>query len=547
MAPTRKRTSTKIARSSHPSARMRVLADALQDLPAGVGQLSWGERLSVLDAWVQVLDGAYAHLPLKRALYGYDPIRAIEHLRQQVPALNDLQFHRELATLINRLRDAHTQYKGPKSLEGVVASLPFLVEAYGPDDQPTYVVSKVNPEAVGDKDFVPGVSLEWWNGVPFDRAVDLHAESETGGRPDARRARALESLTFRALGYSPPPNEHWVVIGYRDRANRPREIRLAWQVVDPDRAATASQGGALRTRRAINPAAEAVRRAKKLMFNPELWQAERKPSRASGGTGYEDFLSARPVAGGKFGYLRIWSFDVDDDQGFLDAAIQLLDALPDRGLIIDLRDNPGGLIWAAERMLQLFTPNPVMPTKFALRATPLTAAMAGAVFNQQELAPWIESLTTAASTGEPFSSHLPITSVEQCNDMGQHYGGPVVAVVDANTYSSGDLFTAGIADNRIGTVVCIGEATGAGGANVWTSDDLAAAMNPAGYPLPALAQGANFTIAIRRAVRTGDADGVLIEDSGIAGRSYSMTQRDIFAGNKDLIEFCCKLLEAQPY
>src|SRR5262249_45305081 len=91
-----------------------------------------------------------------------------------------------------------------------------------------------------------------------------------------------------------------------------------------------------------------------------------------------------------------------------------------------------------------------------------------------------------------------------------------------------------------------GEATGGGGANVWTSDDLASAMNPAGYPLSALARGANFTIAIRRAVRTGDADGVLIEDSGIGGRSYSMTERDIFDGNKDLIDFCCKLLEAQP-
>jgi hypothetical protein len=78
-------------------------------------------------------------------------------------------------------------------------------------------------------------------------------------------------------------------------------------------------------------------------------------------------------------------------------------------LIIDLRDNPGGYIWAAERLLQLFTPNPVTPTKFALRATRLTAAMARALFNQSELAPWAESLFSAESTGEPYSSHLPIT------------------------------------------------------------------------------------------------------------------------------------------
>lgn len=543
---------TKQARSLPQAPGMPLLADAIGNFPSGVGALSWGERLSILDAWAQVLDGVYAHLPLKRALYGYDPVRAIEHLRQQVPALNDLQFHRELTTLINRLRDAHTQYIGPKMLKNVVASLPFLVEAYGPADKPQYVVSKVNSTAVGDPHFVPGLKLEWWNGIPFDRAVDLHAENETGGRPDARRARALESLTFRALGYGPPPNEHWVVIGYRDRDNQSREIRLDWHVVNPDRAPTASRAGALRTRRAINPAAEAVRRAKKLMFNPELWKAERgfgarRRAKASAATGYEDFLTARAVADGKFGYLRIWSFDVDDDQGFLDAAIKLLETLPDRGLIIDVRDNPGGLIWAAERMLQLFTPNPVMPTKFALRATPLTAAMAGAALNQVELAPWLESLTTAASTGEPFSSHLPITSVEQCNDLGQHYGGPVVVVVDANTYSSGDLFAAGIVDNRIGPVVCIGQATGAGGANVWTSEDLRPSMDAAGRPLPPLPEGVSFTVAVRRAVRSGGADGALIEDSGISGQPYAMTEHDIFRNNLDLISHCAELLEAQPW
>ena len=306
--------------------------------------------------------------------------------------------------------------------------------------------------------------------------------------------------------------------------------------------------------RGIDPAAEAVRRAKKLMFNASLW-AEEQSARTSRNKAdtltekYKDFLTARTVktGSGKFGYLRIWSFDVDDDRRFIDAAIEMLGCLPNRGLIIDLRNNPGGLIFAAERMLQLFTPNPITPTKFALRATPLTIAMAAARFNQGELGPWADSLTNAPSTGEPYSTHLPITTIEQCNDLGQHYGGPVVVVVDANTYSSGDLFTAGIVDNRIGPVVCGGQATGAGGANVWTSDDLGAALKAAGLALPALARGTNFTMAMRRAVRSGDADGVLIEDTGIAGQPYAMTRRDVFQGNIDLIEHCGQMLAAQPW
>lgn len=534
--------------------RGSLLRDAVKAVPTGVGALTWGQRLDILDAWTQVLDGLYAHLPLKRALYGFDPIRAIAHLRYQVPNLDDLQFHRELTSLINRLRDAHTQYSGPQTLADAVATLPFLVESWGPPEDCHFVVSKVSdPRLIKDPYFRAGVTLEWWNGVPFARAVDLHAERETGGRPDARQARALESLTFRSLEYGPPPDEEWVVLGYRDVTSKAREIRLNWRVVCPNRAPTASGKSGARLRRGIDPAAEAVRRAKKLLFNRQLWAEERalataKGARASLADRYKDFLTVRTVKtrNGTFGYLRIWSFDVDDDQRFIDAAVELIKELPQRGLIIDIRDNPGGFIWAAERLLQLFTPNPVAPTRFALRATPLTAAMAGARFNREELGPWADSLANAPATGEPYSVHLPITSVEQCNDLWQAYSGPVVVVVDANTYSSGDLFAAGIVDNRIGPLVCIGEATGAGGANVWDSDDVTAAMAAAGIPLPPLAKGANFTMSVRRAVRSGDADGVLIEDSGIAGQRYAMTYRDIFQKNRDLIEHCAALLAAQP-
>ncbi len=529
-----------------------LLADAFPD---GVGRLTWAQRLDVLDAWSQVLDDVYAHLPLKRALYGFDPVRAIEHLREQVPALDDLQFHRELTGLINRLRDAHTQYAGPvtESQEGAVATLPFLVESYGPVESPQYLVTKVSDRRlVPDDRFRRGVTVEFWNGIPFDRAVDLHAERETGGRPDARRARALESLTFRDLQYGPPPDEQWVIVGYREPGGRRGEVRLPWRVVYPGRAPAASSPRSRRPgARGIDPGAEAVRRAKKLMFRGRLWKVEGEHeapprSRASRAARYQDFLSARPVCRGTFGYLRIWSFDVDDDQAFLEAAIDLLEDLPDRGLIIDLRDNPGGFIWAAERMLQLFTPNRVTPTRFALRATPATAAMAAAPFNQGDLGPWAESLASAAAAGEAYSSHLPITSIEQCNDIGQRYGGPIVVVVDANTYSSGDLFAAGIIDNGIGPVVCVGAATGAGGANVWTSEDLRAALGAAGRPLPRLPAGVGFTVAIRRAVRSGSAEGTLIEDSGIAGQPYPMTIGDVLGQNDDLIAHCAALLGRQP-
>jgi hypothetical protein len=122
-------------RAAREGPHIQLLANVLQAFPSGVGALTWGERLSVLEAWVQALDGVYAHLPLKRAHYRFDPLRTIEHLRQQVPALNDLQFHRELTMLIDRLRDSHRQCMGPKTLENMVASLPFLVEDYGPAGQ----------------------------------------------------------------------------------------------------------------------------------------------------------------------------------------------------------------------------------------------------------------------------------------------------------------------------------------------------------------------------------------------------------------------------
>jgi hypothetical protein len=185
------------------------------------GPLDGGERLRILDVLIQVIGGAYCHLQQKRSAYAADPVQALRLLRGRAAEMSDGEFHLMVTSIVTGMRDAHTRYAqtryaAPDQSEGSVAALPFLVEQYGPYDAPVFIASKVlDSRQIGDKDFAEGVILESWNGIPFARAVDLYADRETGGRPDARRARALESLTLRALEYGPPPDERWVIVGYR--------------------------------------------------------------------------------------------------------------------------------------------------------------------------------------------------------------------------------------------------------------------------------------------------------------------------------------------
>jgi hypothetical protein len=122
----------------------------------------------------------------------------------------------------------------------------------------------------------------------------------------------------------------------------------------------------------------------------------------------------------------------------------------------------------------------------------------------------------------------------------------VVLVGDTNTYSAGDLFTAGFVDNGLGPFLCVGEATGAGGANVWEYDDLRKALSGAPIALPSLASGIGLSFAFRRATRSGPSEGLTIEDVGVPGTPYAMTRNDLLAGNSDLLQHCVALLRQQP-
>lgn len=533
-------------------------------------RLTHDERSAIVATFIAIIEGLYAHLPQKRATYGHDPVQRLRLLQQRLKTIAEDEFHQSMAEIVTDLRDAHTRYIGPAHVEGDVAFLPVLVERYTDQSGDHYVVSKVFAADEAEKryfakhGFKRDAEVTHWNGVPIARAVDLHAERETGGRPDARRARALESLTLRPLRYALPPYEDWVIVTFL-RNGEPSDVKLTWRFArEADEPRSAVAEGPARYAYAGDPAAEAVRRVKKMLFATQAWHEAKahrlpsvkaskakRPSEDSWFTGrFQDAVAARIAStpSGKFGHLRLWSFDINDDDGFIAEVIELLHELPRNGLIIDLRGNPGGLVWAAERMLQLFTPNEVSPTRFSMLATDLTRTMAGASQSRHRLEPWRRSLEAAVRSGELYSRGVPLTPPERCNDIGQRYPGPVVAVVDANTYSSGDLFAAGFVDNRIGTLVSVDDATGAGGANVWYPHDLLHALHGTPAALRPLPSGISFTIAFRRAVRVGGVAGTGIEDIGIPGHlRHGLTKRDLTENNEDLLAFCARLLASETF
>jgi Peptidase family S41 len=536
------------------------------------GSLSKVERLKLVEGVERVIEGVFTHLPLKRARYGVDPVQRLRILRTQVIQFSDDEFHIELSDIVTRLRDAHTRYAGPTGLANKVAALPFLMEMFGPTASPTYVVTRVG--AGLNAAFKPGVVIEFWNGVPMDKAVRRHGEQEVGGRPDSQRAWAVQSMTLRSLQYGPPPDEYWVVVGYRTTSSTGvptgpvQEVRIDWRVIDPGDIDDELSGGPtgrsatrLRRARAINPAAAAIRRAKMLLFAPgaltgEQADSQPAPKSPSGRsapksqvipTELTDTLKVLSIEapGGPYGYLRIYGFD-SAPEDFIPELVRLIPLLPGNGLIIDVRGNPGGYILAAETALQLFTPKSIQPTRFSLLATPFTRAMAELPALKDELAPWRTSLEASVRNGELYSQPIAISSYEECNAVGQQYGGPVVLVADSTTYSAGDLFSAGFVDNSLGPFVCVGEATGAGGANVWDYGDLQPLLVGSGIALPSLPDGIGLSFAFRRATRAGPSEGLPIEDVGINGASYAMTRDDLLAGNPDLLAHCIALFKNKP-
>jgi cytosine/adenosine deaminase-related metal-dependent hydrolase len=532
----------------------------LAELLEREGDLTLAERRLIVQQAMVLLDQVYVHLPMKRARYAVDPLQRLRLLEHRLEALgpNDTldpesQFHEELIEIFTALRDLHTHYVPPEPYRSHTVFLPFLVEECTRAGRLQYLVSKVASGAELDPSFAPGVEVTHWNGTPIRRAIERNAENQGGGNSAARMARGLDALTIRTLGRMPPPDEDWVDVAYMTPAGKARQVRTRWstyQPLEPSPFGDADQGFAAAVpvrsgnRGRLGALGVDVQTSTVNLVRRDLFARGWQQAPAAGsdeiGTQLPGILRARVrrTSIGDVLHVRIFTFLVPDPEAFVEEFTTLVQSSPTVGLIVDVRGNGGGDIRAAERLLQVLTPQEIEPEPTQFIVSPLVRRLVKAnLADPIDLRSWLNSVDDAVETGATFSSGFPITPPADVNDVGQGYYGPVVLITDARCYSATDIFAAGFQDHHIGPIVGVAERTGAGGANVWTQFLFRELLPARGNPLKELPRGASFRVAVRRTTRVGLHASELLEDLGVeADTVHPITEADLLEDNRDLIE-----------
>jgi hypothetical protein len=125
------------------------------------------ERYQLLDQLTIALNDFYVHLNRKKAIYGFDPVRALALVRLRLDQLSDAEFHETVVEIVARIRDRHVVLYG-RAPYGTAAILPFIIESCWIGESQAYIVTKID-NTFSPKALQRGAHVTHWNGIPIDR------------------------------------------------------------------------------------------------------------------------------------------------------------------------------------------------------------------------------------------------------------------------------------------------------------------------------------------------------------------------------------------
>jgi C-terminal processing protease CtpA/Prc len=428
----------------------------------------------------------HAHTPA-----GAEASERLRALSLRATTLGDERFHAELAAIVAGLGDPCSAYLLPEPYRGRIATLPLRLAAYyDADGRRLYVVADVRP-GIEEEALRRGTQILRWDGEPIDEAVDARAVQQAARGVEGRRARALAAMTHRPLGLLGPPPQPEVRVTYRVGHDE-HTARLRW-TTEPVPVRNGQRApGELDHALAVDEMVETIRRTQERAFGPRDRVAVVR--------------AELPGAGARLDYLRVPTFHVPDAARFVDDVRRQLESPPQEGLVLDVRGNTGGLITAAEGLLQLLSPRVVEPEPMQFANTPLTRALIA------RDVPGLDRMEGSSDAEAAHSDAFPVLvgHATATNNIGQVYQGPVLLLVDARSSGATDFLIAGFADHALGPIVSADGDPGTVGHNAWSHEVLRDQLRESQLePLP---RDAAFHISMRRGLRVGRYAGQPLEE-----------------------------------
>jgi C-terminal processing protease CtpA/Prc len=521
------------------------------------------EREQIVRQARVLLTELYPHLPFKIEKHQIDhPGVELDRIEREIDRFNETQFHQAMIGIFADMHDAHTVYGTPPPFRGTVAFLPFQIRHVHIGKFPRFLVTGVMHSPLGSGfdavGFGRGAEIVQWGALSIRDHVKRVGWRSSAANEDAILARGAMHCTLRPLTFSKYPfvdelPEAVVLYAAQDDTHDVRAIKLPWGFlpgIDALSTVTRSLFSVSPVDRGLNTANQYIHQYEDAAKDQVMKAANDLNQVSLLPTTFEFQLSSAfrqfplirfgaAARGRKLGYLRIRRFGDGTDDREATARIlvefrrilRIMDTHAPDGLVLDIRSNPGGDVVAAERMLQMLTPERIEPEPFHLANT---SAVLGTLNNvrtagrealtpaegvslsraRQALRIWLDLAPPSAM--ERVTAGRRITEEADANSIGQIYTGPVALLIDALTFSAADIFAAGFQDHEIGPVFGIHGRTGGGGGTFSTLESLRGLLGPRpAVGLEALPHGVTMSLAFHRCARVGPNAAKWLEDDGV--------------------------------
>jgi hypothetical protein len=510
------------------------------------------QKKLVLDQVRMVMSQLYVHRDLKLKDFGpaSDPLPLLNNLESKLDTISDYDFHKTMAEIFAKQRDWHTTYTFPKPYACYSSFLPVAFkEVKDLNGNKVIAVSQIVQKdevmALMPDDFSIelGDVVLTYDGLPVRKAMKNIASITSGANPAAQIRNSADFLTYRGQMFNVLPEKNKTALVLKNRQGKTYSITVPWvskvnQACLDGQQSDNSFTGANEYRNELNRIFRKNKKGKSLTDTDGLKDTA------------EPILKYKKLSNeyGNFGYFKLESFVPEklDIPGVVNEFKKLLDkdfAKTD-GIIIDLRDNGGGLIQLAESLVELFDTKSTMPMNFREKVSPANLFYMGTV-SPNDI--FTTSMKISAQNGQTYSADLPLDSTDRINTLGQHFFKPVALFMNASCYSSCDMFSAQMQDHGAGIIFGEDQNTGAGGANNYNIGSMYNDLPKDNKgPFKMLPAGQNVGFAFRQSIRVGKHAGELIEDFGVQADALSLASvSDLYNSDENQLKIISSRLSAE--